>query len=220
MKRTVSLLIIFMLLISAFAGCNGEESAASPSVSPTPSSTPIPKFETGSIEGAIYENGYLALNFMLPENWAFCTDEELAEIVDMGTKIVTSELDISAPPENSTFYEFYARDAELGMSSVFMSVEDLNSHEGGKLITVKLFVNTLAEQYANLSTISYSVGESYQKTIAEKEFIILPVSVPDSGLFQRNYVFRSGDYMVSITSTALSEDELDTLEACLSKLSV
>ena len=42
--------------------------------------------------------------------------------------------------------------------------------------------------------------------------------MPDSELFQRNYVFRTGNYMVTITFTAQSDSELDELEGDLANI--
>ena len=216
LKSRAPLAICAAVILSLLSACGGAE--ASPSPSPTPSPSPEPVFVQGTADGGEYKSDFLALAFSLPDGWVFGTEDELGEFFGLGSDIVESELDIGGGPEGSTFYEFFAYDSLGGVSCAIMTAEDLSAHEGGKLITVRSFVDTLAQQYENLSSREYSVGDSYRKTIAGREFIVLPLSVVESGLLQRNYVFRTGNYMVTLTFTAQSDEELDLLESSLTKL--
>lgn len=206
------------VILSLLSACGGAAASPSPSSSPSPSPSPEPVFAPGTTDNSEYKSEFLALTFSLPDGWVFGTEDELGEFFGLGSDIVESELDIGGGPEGSTFYEFFAYDALGGVSCAIMTAEDLSAHEGGKLITVRSFVDTLAQQYQNLSSREYSVGDSYRKTIAAREFIVLPLSVVESGLLQRNYVFRTGNYMVTLTFTAQTDEELDLLESSLQKL--
>ncbi|MGE4352629.1 MAG: hypothetical protein AB7D36_00910 [Oscillospiraceae bacterium] len=209
MKRRLSLFLSALSLALLFSACGGE-STESPS--PSPTETVSPEFETGILSDTAYENSFLGLRYTLPEGWQFATEDEKDELAGSGNALVESELNVKAHAEDSTYYEFYAYDAEEGVSSLVLVVEDLTAHENGKLITVKMFVDSLIDQYNNITSVQYVIGDSYRKTIGSRESIVLPIAVPEVALYQRNYVFRTGNYMASFTSTAQSEEELDAIE--------
>lgn len=216
MKRCLTLFLSISLLLSALAGCGGESTPPSLDASQEVSQPPKKEFESGSIENNIYTNEYLSLSFTLPESWSFASSQEFAELFGSATEQVQGDLNMEDGPENSTYYEFYAQGS--GGKSVIMTVENLSAHDGGKLLTVRAFVDTLSEQYAQLTSVRYKIGESYEQELADRECIILPLTVDSVGLCQHCCVFRSGDYMVTLTFSAQSEEELLDLEACLTEI--
>ena len=215
MKRCLTLFVSIWLLLSARAGC-GTQAALSPSASPEATPAPAPVFESGTVENNGYSNAYLELCFTPPEGWSFISSEEFAELCGTITQRVQGDLDVGDGPAGSTYYEFYAQGT--GGSSAIMTVEDLSVHAGGKLLTVRAFVDTLAEQYARLKSVDYEIGESYTQELAGRDMIVLPLTVDSIGLSQHCCVFRSGDYMVTLTFSAYSPEELPQLEACLQEL--
>jgi len=207
MKRCFILFVLIALL------CLGACSSPDPVSTPVP--TPEPEFYPGSIDGSSYTNDFLSIRFDLPENWVFASREEFSLLVGSGAQQLAADIKLDAPVSGSTFYEFYAYGSDG--ESVIMTVEDLSAHAGGKLLTVKDYMDKLASRYKELTSVSYSVGESYEHTIAQHGCYALSLSIEADGVFQRNCAFRSGNYMANITISAHSEDELDTLEAHLTK---
>ena len=216
MKRCFSLFFSISLLLFSLTGCGGEGTPASPEASNSVSPEPSAQFESGTIENNVYTNSYLALSFSLPEGWSFVTSEQFVQLFGCITEQVQGDLEVEAAPEDSTYYEFYAQ-GQSG-ESVIMTVEDLSAHKGGKLLTVRNFVDTLSEQYAHLSSVDYEIGESYAQTMAGHELIVLPLSVPSAQLRQHCCVFRSSSYMITLTFSAQTDEELQELEACLTEI--
>lgn len=205
--------VIGAVMLSVLSACGGSASHTA-----APTATPATAYAAGVTSDTEYRSDFLDLSFTLPGGWTFGTDDEMTEFFGVGSDMVESELNIGGGPEGSTHYEFFAYDTSGTPSCAIMTAEDLSAHEGGKLVTVREFVDTLAGQYSEIGSRDYEIGDSYQKTVAGREFIILPLSVPDSELFQRNYVFRTGNYMVTITFTAQSDSELDELEGDLANI--
>ena len=205
MKRFFILFVSVLLILS---GCAGAQES-SPEPTPTPEPTPEPVFESGERNESQYTNTFLSLSFALPENWTFASNKEFEELLGIGTQQLESNMQIAHTPGDSTFYEFYA----LGSAgeSVIMTVEDLSAHDGGESLSVEQFIDTLSTQYNNITTVEYMVGDSYEQQLASHDCMILPLSVEEAGVYQHNCVFRSGDYMVTITISAHSEEELSSL---------
>ncbi|MGI6028765.1 MAG: hypothetical protein ACOX81_05110 [Candidatus Heteroscillospira sp.] len=212
MKR-YSVLFFLILSLLLCAACGAPEATPTPA---QPSDTPKPHFESGVIEDSVYSNTYLKLSFTLPEDWSFLDQDEFLQRFDDNFNQVASELEVGSLPENSTYYEFYAQ-GQSG-ESIVMTVENLAAHDGGKLLTVKDFVATLSEQFAQLTSVNYTIGESYTQHLAGRDMIILPLEVSDVELMQHCCVFRSGDYMVTLTFSAQDAQELASLESCLAEI--
>ena len=205
MKRFI---ILFVSLLLIFSGCTGAQESV-PTPSPTPEPTPEPVFVSGEINESKYTNTFLAMSFALPDGWTFASSEEFEAMLGMGTQQLESNMQLAHTPGDSTFYEFYA----LGIEgeSVIMTVEDLSAHEGGEDLSVEEFIDTLSTQYKNITTVEYLVGDGYEQQLTFHDCMILPLSVEEAGVYQHNCVFRSGDYMVTITISAHSEEELLSL---------
>ena len=207
MKRCIILFVSLLLLF--FCGCGASEKNTESS--PLPTATPEPKFEPGTIDGSSYTNDFLSLSFEAPEGWVFASEEEFSLLLGSGTEQLQSDIQLFPSEVGSTFYEFYAYG--IDGESIIMTVEDLSAHDGGTLLSVKDYIDTLTSRYSELSTVKYDVGKSYEQSIAGHSCYVLPLSIEENGVFQRNCAFRSGAYMVTITISAHSEEELSDLEA-------
>jgi len=206
MKRCIILFVSLLLILLCSCG-----EAEKPQPSPLPTPTPEPEFVPGSIDGSSYTNDFLSLSFEAPEGWVFASDEEFSLLLGSGTEQLQSDIQLFAPDISSTYYEFYAYG--IDGESIIMTVEALSAHDGGKLLSVKDYIDTLSSRYSELNTVKYNVGKSYEHSIAGHSCYVLPLGIEEDGVFQRNCAFRSGAYMVTITISAHSEEELSALEA-------
>ena len=195
-------------LCFALAACLVLTGACAGQPLPAPAA-PDAVYAAGTAAGDVYENRYFALRFTLPEGWSFQDVAALAAL--LGSETAEPGL-----PEVSTYYEFYAGDG--GDGTAMLTVEDLSRHQGGRLVTVRAFADALAAQYAAVESVPYVIGELQTAELAGRTAMVLPVSAPDSGYFQRSWVFRTNDYMATLTFCSADESALDELERAVTKL--
>lgn len=162
------------------------------------------EFSMGSWSDNVYSNDFLGLKFKLPNGWKYSSDEEIAEMMNLGTELLNDEQKAAAEISklNNAYY-MVANDPNTGDNISIISEKPAME------VTTEFYINQLKTQLQNVNTINYEIGETSKETVAGKECDTLTVDASMSGvkMTQRYYIYKVDKYVVCIISTSTSGEE-------------
>lgn len=228
--KKLSLLLALVLVFTMLAACgsgnagNGTDTPATDDASATApaedATEPPAAFSRGSVseDGKTYTSDYLGITFTLPEGWFFLTDEDIAQIMNIGAEVAFEDGAAEANDiiNQTTIYDMMASN-ETGDTNVSLMFENLSLHIGGSSMTEKDYANTLNEQLSSLESIGYQVAEPTEKQLAGDTYTVLSASIPDYGTYQEYYIRRVDNYMLALIFTGTSDPASSGVDVCFSK---
>lgn len=162
------------------------------------------EFSMGSWSDNVYSNDFLGLKFKLPNGWKYSSDEEIAEMMSLGTELLNDEQKAAAEISklNNAYY-MVANDPNTGDNISIISEKPAME------VTTEFYINQLKTQLQNVNTINYEIGETSKETVAGKECDTLTVDASMSGvkMTQRYYIYKVDKYVVCIISTSTSGEQ-------------
>lgn len=162
------------------------------------------EFSMGSWSDNVYSNDFLGLKFKLPNGWKYSSDEEIAEMMNLGTELLNDEQKAAAEISklNNAYY-MVANDPNTGDNISIISEKPAME------VTTEFYINQLKTQLQNVNTINYEIGETSKETVAGKECDTLTVDASMSGvkMTQRYYIYKVDKYVVCIISTSTSGEQ-------------
>lgn len=162
------------------------------------------EFSMGSWSDNVYSNDFLGLKFKLPNGWKYSSDEEIAEMMNLGEELLNDEQKAAAEVSklNSAYY-MVANDPNTGDNISIISEKPAME------VTTEFYINQLKTQLQNVNTINYEIGETSKETVAGKECDTLTVDASMSGvkMTQRYYIYKVDKYVICIISTSTSGEQ-------------
>lgn len=162
------------------------------------------EFSMGSWSDNVYLNDFLGLKFKLPNGWKYSSDEEIAEMMNLGAELLNDEQKAAAEVSklNSAYY-MVANDPNTGDNISIISEKPAME------VTTEFYINQLKTQLQNVNTINYEIGETSKETVAGKECDTLTVDASMSGvkMTQRYYIYKVDKYVICIISTSTSGEQ-------------
>lgn len=162
------------------------------------------EFSMGSWSDNVYSNDFLGLKFKLPNGWKYSSDEEIAEMMNLGAELLNDEQKAAAEVSklNSAYY-MVANDPNTGDNISIISEKPAME------VTTEFYINQLKTQLQNVNTINYEIGETSKETVAGKECDTLTVDASMSGvkMTQRYYIYKVDKYVICIISTSTSGEQ-------------
>lgn len=174
----------------------------------TEGSTPI---ERGTIEGNTYVNESINLEFEKPDDWTFYSDEELTEAFNTGSDLAGYSDFQQAIAEQKTVYEMGAKNAYGANLLLVFEKATSGVGEEGYLDLLNISIN-------NQSTFEYEFTDQREVNLGDETYIVadLQTDYYSSTIYQRYYIRKQGNYMISVIVSAASTSELDEIEAMFS----
>lgn len=206
-RLSVAVLAAALLLLCACAA------APAPAPAPSAEPTPAPKeFSRGYVdEDGAYINAFSGFGISLPDEWVLASDEELAEIMDMGQELLNDEQQFKTQiAKLTTIYDLMAGRRD-GTANVVVMYENLALHIGGTAVTEAEYLDALTEELAALEALTYEIGDRYEAELADIGFDVLEVEAPDYGVSQSYYAARMGKYMLCIVFTNTAQPAIGDL---------
>lgn len=210
MKKVLKSMLVILLTASmlfVLSGCgNKEEKKATnddekANVEQEDKTT---EFSMGSWSDNVYTNDFLGLKFKLPAGWKYSSDEEIAEMMNLGTELLNDDQKAAAEVSklNSAYY-MVANDPNTGDNISIISEKPAME------VTTEFYINQLKTQLSSVDSISYEIGETSKETVAGKEYDTLTVNASMSGvkMTQRYYIYKVDKYVVCIISTSTSGEQ-------------
>ncbi len=202
MKKVIKntlLIILVASMLFLLAGCGAKDVTTNNEEEKTESK----EFSMGKWENNVYTNDFLGLKFNLPEGWSYSSDEEIAEMMDLGTDLLNDEQKMAAEVSKLTSaYYMVANDPNTGNNVVLLSEKPLID------LTVDSYLSQLKNQLTSVDSIKYEMGEEGKETIANKEFTTLTstATMNNVTMIQKYYVYKLDKYFVSIIATSTTKD--------------
>lgn len=175
------------------------------------------KLSRGTISGNIYKNDSIGLTFTKPNTWYYSSDEELAEILDMGSEIMNfSDLEM-ALAETTTIYDMAAIDTTYGTSVTICFENTILS--SNRKVTEDEYLEEFKKQLLSISAegMSYTFNGTQTATLGDTSFKRASFSLVSNGITMNQYIYvKTYDkYVATIAVTTVYED-IATIEAMFS----
>jgi hypothetical protein len=170
-------------------------------------------YERGILTETSFESKYLDIRYTLPEGFVMATEEDLLQLMGIGTSITGVNKKII---ELTTVYEMMAS-AAIGYPNVSIIVEKpLLSN-----LTIEQYFNILKTNLLKIKTMDYEFDDQVTSVeLAGYDYKQLSARLPSSNVFQ-NYLYRKqGGRMIGIITTYSldTKQELEILMNGFSKL--
>ena len=167
----------------------------------------INEFSLGEWNDNIYTNDFLGIKFQLPDNWKRFSDEDLAQVMNLGAELLNDDQKKLAELSkiNSVSY-MGANNPTTGDSIMVSSVKSIFD------LTTEYFMNGVKTQLQALESIDYEVSEISKEELAGREYYVLTAKSEISGinLIQKFYVYKIDKYFLEIVATTLRGEDTIT----------
>lgn len=160
----------------------------------------------GNSSGGVYTNTFAGIKFTAPESWSFYTDEEIMELMEIGSDMLNDDDALAYELSmQATIYSMMAENAETG-ASVQIMFENL-ALVGALGYSADDYADSIASQLEDLTEIEYEVGEKSNKTIAGEDYVVIPTTANSMGVdMEQYYLMRKIDgYMMSMIITTVPD---------------
>lgn len=222
MKKIVAFLTALLLVLSLSA-CSApkapeiehdtvdDQPAQTSATEPT--AEPEKQFSHGAWEDRTFTSDYAELTLTLPdESWVISTDEELAQIMDLGMEETDSNLLEKAMMKLTNITDMMAQNPETGANIILM-YENLGLNPAAKDLTVEGYAQIVADGLKANESITYTVDEPTTVTLCGNEYLALDAHVDGYDLHQTYLMRYEGDMMVDLILTGVGENGIDELKA-------
>jgi len=168
----------------------------------------------GTIEGDVYKNEYLGFEFTKPKSWVYSTDEEIAEIVDLGAEMILGDNFKNTLKNNPSVYDMMVVDS-VTRTNINIGYENLSKTLSTN-ITVEQYVDAVKSQLAEVSDMKVTFPDTFETAkLGETEFTKVVCSATTQGvsMTQVYYLNKTGKYMSFVIVTIPTGYTVSEIEA-------
>lgn len=207
MKKAIkSLLIIFLIasMLFVLTGCGKEEEKTTTDNTTNTAEKQKVEFSMGEWNNNVYTNDFLGLTFNLPEGWVYSSDEQIAEMMNLGAEFLNDDQKVAAEVAKLTSaYYMVANDPNTGNSVSIISEKPAME------FTTEYYLNQVKTQLGAVESMSYEIGDISKEKVAGREYETLEASASISGIevTQKYYVYKMDEYFVSIIATSVTGED-------------
>lgn len=156
----------------------------------------------GNWTESVYTNDFLGIKYTLPENWISYSDEEIANLMNIGNELAYGEDEfMKKVAELNSIYFIFTQNPTNGNNVSLIAEKTLVD------VDVNYYIDQLKTQLSTIDTIKYEIGETSTMKIGNKECSTLEVSAPDYNLVQKYIVYKLDNYFVGIVATSATGEE-------------
>lgn len=199
MKKTSKILLIvvsLVLVLITLAGCGNN--TTNNTENNTENQTAKEAIARGVIdENNVYTSEFAGIKFTLPEGWVYSTDEQIANMMNVGVELLNENKDnLSKILEQTAIYDMVANDQTNGTSVMVMFEKSLLN------VNEEFYLNNVKKGLESVTELDYQItDEITTETVGGKEYKVLTATVPAYNMVQKYYVVKKGDYFVDILVT-------------------
>lgn len=209
MKRIFAVLLVLVLSLSLFAcgdGAKGEEAKSEHYENDV-------KFQIGEISGDTYENKFFGIKCEIDNDWAFSTEEEIAELNNFTMDYMPDDL-AKQYEKSGNFIDMYAS-ADDGFDNINISAQKLSKSEIKNFDAVENFkaaIPTLEKTFENMGCTDCDFEVS-KATVDGEEYDAYygTAQREDLRMYQQQIAVIRNNYLVTITVTSYNEDICDDI---------
>ena len=197
MKKILSLLLA-IIMVMTLAACNKQSV----------------EITRGTIEGDVYKNETLGVEFTKPSSWVYATDEQIAASVNVAIDTLLGDNFKEALENNPAIYDMMVVDMLTG-TNINVVYENLEK-TFAKSLTIEQYVDALKQQVSNVSGMTVSFSDELEKVkLGESEFTkcVCDTTVSGINMTQVYYLCKIDGYMMSVIVTITSGYTVTDIEA-------
>lgn len=156
----------------------------------------------GSWNGRVYTNDFLGLKFKLPDGWTRYGDEEMAEIMHLGTELLDDNQKYLAElAKLNIVYYILVNNPATGDNVVIMTEKSALDY------TIDYYLDAVKAQLLNLESIDYEVSDSFKEKIAGKEYSAVVANVSGVNMTQKYYARKLDKHFLAIIVTSRNGED-------------
>lgn len=212
MKKAIKIALIIFLITSmlfVLTACGKEEEKTTNDnttniTNEQPAQEQKVEFSMGEWNNNVYTNDFLGLKFNLPEGWTYSSDEEIAEMMNLGIELLNDDQKAAAELSKLTsVYYIAANNPNTGDSVAVMSEKPSMD------VTTEFYINQLKSQLSTVESVSYEIGEIAKEQVADREYDTITATTNVSGIkiAQKYYVYKMDEYFVAIIATSVTGED-------------
>ena len=153
-------------------------------------------FERGKWEDNVYKNEFANITFKLPEGWTYSSDEEIAEMMNIGVEALNdNQQAMSKLAEQTSVYDMVSNDPNTGASVMVMFEKPLMK------VSTDFYIDKLKTGLEEVDSIDYTIGDVTTESIAGEEYTVLTTTVPAYNMVQKYYIKTEGNYFIDVLVT-------------------
>lgn len=212
MKKAIKgLLIIFLIVSMLFilTGCGkDEEKTTTDNTTNTANEQPAQEqkveFSMGEWNNNVYTNDFLGIKFNLPQGWTYSSDEQIAQMMNLGEEFLNDDQKkVAEVAKLTSAYYMVANNPNTGNSVSLMS------EKPSMEVTTEFYLNQLKTQLSAVESMNYKIGETSKEKVAGREYDTLVATVSMSGIefIQKYYVYKMDNYFIGIITTSVTGED-------------
>ncbi len=163
-------------------------------------------FSRGEWTDDQYNNEFAKITFNLPEGWVKATDEQIAEMMNIGTEMLNEDQQQLAELSEQTIVYGMAANNPNDNSNISVTLE-----KPILTVTPEYYLTSVKQQLEALTSMDYTVGEQYDVEIGGESYLAVDAEVEGYGVCQSYFVKAEGDYIVGIIITAFNRDQVNEI---------
>ena len=204
MKKIISLLLAVIMILS-LASCGT-----------TADNVETIDFEKGVVDGSVYTSEIGGIRFTAPKGYEYFSDEMIAEVFG----ITTETLELGEV--TSTVYDMYCYN-EISRSSINVNFENLVMTHGADFTEEEYIEDCMTSYKITFNSFQDVILQSIEDstvTIDGTEYACIDMVLDNDGeeFFETLIVKKVGNYMMSFTVAAYTQDEMDNIISCISEI--
>ena len=190
MKKIGKILVALICILVIVTGCGNKETSKTKQIS------------LGSWTENTYTNDFLGVTYNMPEGWTRYTDEEIKEVMELGSEL-TDASELSKKLSELTSVTYMMTSSVTGTNVILMSEKPVIS------VSERSYAESLKTQLEAQTAMKYNLSEIKTETIDGKEFVTIEADVET--LKQKYYIYKVDKCIVCAIITATANDDVNTI---------
>ena len=218
MKKTLKVLLVLVMLCAVtltLVGCGNDEDTNKDNTVNNESNVNNNNEETtveisrGEWQGNKYVNDFAGVTFNLPEGWAKYSDEEIAQLMNIGVETLNEDQQkLAELAEQSGVYGMVVNDPSTAANIMVMIEKPVLK------VTPDYYLSSIKQQLEAVDAMDYEVGETYTTKIANEDYYALDAVVAGYPISQHYFIKAVDDCFVAIIVTTTAEGQLEEIVNC------
>ena len=220
MKKALKTLLVLAMLCAitiTLVGCGNDENTNKDNTVNNQSNVnnesegKTVEISRGEWQGNKYVNEYAEVTFNMPEGWAKYSDEEIAQLMNIGVEALNKDQqDIAELLEQTAVYGMVVNDPATAANVMLMIEKPVLK------VTPEYYLSNVKQQLEAVEGIDYEPGEPYKAELGDDEFYRLDAEAEFSGISMGQHYFIKAidDCIVGIIVTTTGEGQIDEIVKC------
>jgi len=216
MKKTLKVLLVLAMLCAVtltLVGCGNEENTNKDNTvnnnQNNEDKEQTVEISRGEWQDNKYVNEFAGIEFNLPEGWEKYSDEEIAQLMNIGVEALNEDQQkLAELAEQSGVYGMVVNNPSTAANVMVMIEKPVLK------VTPEYYLSSVKQQLEAVTTMDYQVGETYTTKIANEDYYALDAEVTGYPISQHYFIKEVDDCFVAIIVTTTAEGQLEEIVNC------